>query len=121
MNSPEQNMTAEMVDRRQEERVPLDTPVFVVLMHGSETVPCMLGDISTGGAMMRLSPGLALPEWLVQDEWVTLEEWPFAAHTGEQPFKAQIVWVSGRSCGLKFQSRLNLSQEQLAELIEAAV
>ncbi|MFV0423496.1 PilZ domain-containing protein [Oleidesulfovibrio sp.] len=121
MGNQIENRVLEKADRRQEERMPLDTPVFVLLQHGEESITCMLGDISIGGARMRLSPGMTAPEWLVQGRDVTIDEWPFTEFTDAYPFKAQVVWIDAHSCGVQFQSRLNLNRDQLAEVVEAAI
>ncbi|ABB39556.1 type IV pilus assembly PilZ [Oleidesulfovibrio alaskensis G20] len=107
-------------ERRLEERIPLDAPVFATVRHEEHTIMVMLDDVSLGGVRLRLAPGQTAPSWLCAGCGVLLEDWPFPAGTAA-PLSASVMWLDGGLCGLQFDARLNLTRQELQRLVEASV
>ncbi|HEX9807723.1 MAG TPA: PilZ domain-containing protein [Alteraurantiacibacter sp.] len=94
---------ANMTCRRWDGRAPMDIPARLMLTNGTE--PCLLEDLSMGGARIALdSPPKTGAEGFLK--------------FGRYEVFATVVWTRGGECGVEFERRL--PKEVIIEMREFA-
>lgn len=100
-----------MDDRRATKRFPLDNLYFVeIRFSGDITATCMLLNLSRGGAMLNLPPGMPRPLPVTGASFVVLSG-PEVFNGILEGHKGKIVWIKDTLCGIGFDEPLGREWE----------
>ncbi len=92
-------------DRRRAKRIPLDSLYFIkISIEGSETITCLVLDISAGGLMMGLPPGMEEAPPAIGTKAVIKDASPEISEVLDSNLETTIMWLQEGLCGLSFEA-----------------
>ena len=92
-------------DRRKTRRIPLDSLYFIkISIEGNETVTCLVLDISAGGLMLGLPPGMEEAAPAIGAKAVIRDSSPKISEVLDSNLEATIMWTKEGLCGLSFEA-----------------
>jgi hypothetical protein len=117
MFSPDSSPSGQ--ERRSSQRVPLDVPYFVTISpedEKEEDVPALLIDLSLGGSQLGFSPATrGITNWL--GHRVRLLGLPKEVCNRNGECAGAITWMSRERCGVRFETPLQLTDEQIMAIL----
>jgi len=90
-------------DRRRAKRIPLDSLYFVKInFESDDVITCLVLDISVGGLMMGLPPGMENVTPPIGSKGVIKDSSPEIAEVLEPELEVTIMWAKEGLCGISF-------------------
>ncbi len=107
-----------MDDRRRHPRSRLDAPLFCDLTSKDldAGLVCIVRDVAAGGLRVELPPEGPRPRL---GSTVRLANFDAPAASGLEGIEAEVVWASGRECGLRFVNPSQISEDTVAAVLKA--
>ena len=90
-------------DRRRAKRIPLDSLYFVkISFEGDDIITCLVLDISIGGLMMGLPPGMESATPPIGAKGIIRDASPEISEVLEPDLEVTIMWAKEGLCGISF-------------------
>ena len=104
------------MERRTCPRIPLDVPCLLnLVIENAAVYPAMLTDISRGGLQLALPPEV-IPTVLAMHASIALQDVSDPANELLEGATGRIAWVAHRHCGIRLDTELTLSDDNMMHI-----